>query len=179
MRANLKGLIITCFLSLLVTLLLLPNKNSPVIEAIDYPTDSAVETSICDTNTKTTNSEANNFYEITVEAENSFEATIVYDEFENRNFIITVYTPYSDNGRWGYNTATMVKSQHLKTCAVDPNVIPLGSTVEINGLTLKAVDTGSEVKGCKIDIFYDGSDEDARRWLENEFGTSHTIKIIN
>lgn len=90
---------------------------------------------------------------------------------------ITVYTPFSDNGKWGYKTATGVKSKHLQTAAVDPNVIPLSSELNINGLKLKAVDTGSAVKGKVIDIFYDGTYYEAKEWLY-KFGTSHSVEII-
>lgn len=91
-------------------------------------------------------------------------------------FKITVYTPGSDGGSWGYQTATGVRSQHLKTCAVDPKVIPLGSTIYVNGLTLLACDTGSAVKGNVIDIFYDGSDSAACKWV-SDFGTRQEVKI--
>jgi len=89
---------------------------------------------------------------------------------------VTVYTSHSDDSRWGYKTATGVRSTHLATCAVDPGVIPLGSTINLNGLTLKAVDTGSAVKGRVIDIFYDGTDEQARQWLSG-FGTKHNMEV--
>lgn len=84
-------------------------------------------------------------------------------------FRITCYGPHSDGGVWGYSTATGVTSKHLATCAVDPNVIPLGSIIEVNGLTLRAVDVGGGVKGNHIDIFYDGSDAEAAEWLD-DFG---------
>ena len=57
-------------------------------------------------------------------------------------------------------------------------MIPLGSEIEVNGLKLKAVDTGSAVKGNKIDIFYDGTKNEARRWVEEEFGTKHNVYIV-
>lgn len=93
------------------------------------------------------------------------------------SFKITVYTPGSDGGAWGYQTATGVRSQHLSTCAVDPDVIPLGSTIQINGLTLLACDTGSAVQGNVIDIFYDGSDGEACEWVSN-FGTYHNVQKL-
>lgn len=93
----------------------------------------------------------------------------------SKRFRITVYTPYSDNGRWGYATATGAKSSHLRTCAVDPSVIPLGSTINVNGLQLKAVDTGSAVKGNHIDIFFDGSEEEAASWVNNFGDYSYSV----
>lgn len=86
-------------------------------------------------------------------------------------FHITVYVP--DN-KWGYATATGVTSSHLQTCAVDPSVIPLGSTVSVNGLSLLACDTGNKVKGNVIDIFYDGTELEAQQWI-NSFGDYHTV----
>lgn len=88
-------------------------------------------------------------------------------------FQLTVYTPESDGGKWGYRTATGVRSQHLATCAVDPTVIPYGTIIVIggtDGLRLKAVDCGSGVKGKQIDIFFDGTERHALQWLMDEFG---------
>lgn len=89
-------------------------------------------------------------------------------------FRITVYTPYCDGGVWGYQTATGVESKSLRTCAVDPSVIPLGTTILVDGICLKAVDTGSAVKGKVIDIFYDGTIEEAKEWL-SQVGTVHEV----
>lgn len=86
-------------------------------------------------------------------------------------FRLTVYTPYED--KYGYQTATGERSQHLMTCAVDPDVIPYGSTVIIggkDGLRLKAIDCGSKVNGKHIDIFFDGSEEGGIEWLTENYG---------
>lgn len=91
-------------------------------------------------------------------------------------FKITVYTPYSDNGVWGYQTSSGEQSKHLRTCAVDPNILPLGSVVVVNGLTLKCVDTGGAVKGNVIDIFFDGTEAEAREWI-SEFGESAEVRL--
>lgn len=40
-----------------------------------------------------------------------------------------------------------------RTIAVDPNVIPLGSTVLINGKEYIAEDIGGAIKGNVIDLF--------------------------
>ena len=81
---------------------------------------------------------------------------------------ITVYTPHCDGGVWGYATATGARSEHLATCAVDPSVIPLGTVLEVGGLRVTAVDTGSAVKGKVIDVFYDGRTKDALGWLRQQ-----------
>lgn len=90
---------------------------------------------------------------------------------------VTVYTPYCDGGVWGYQTATGASSEHLATCAVDPDVIPLGSLVKVNGLELMAVDTGSAVKGEVIDVFWDGDIGSAQEWLLT-FGTQHDAEVV-
>ena len=50
-----------------------------------------------------------------------------------------------------------------RTIAVDPDVIPLGSKVVLNGQEYVAEDTGSGVKGNHIDIYFD-SHEAALDW---------------
>lgn len=96
-------------------------------------------------------------------------------------FKLTFYTPHDD--KWGYQTATGVRSEHLKTCAVDPKVIPYGSVLQITGsngqtLTLKAVDCGSAIKGNKIDIFWDGDTQSGYDWMA-KFGTTHEVYKVN
>lgn len=50
-----------------------------------------------------------------------------------------------------------------RTVSVDPRVIPLGSTVCINGHNYIAEDTGSAVKGNIIDMYFD-SHQEALNW---------------
>ena|GEM_PF-1803607 len=50
-------------------------------------------------------------------------------------------------------TATGTIATPNRTIAVDPNIIPLGSMVVINGQTYIAEDTGGGIQGYKIDIF--------------------------
>ena len=95
-------------------------------------------------------------------------------------FSLTFYTPYEDS--YGYRTSTGVRSQHLKTCAVDPRVIPYGSVIQITGnngkvLTLKAVDCGGGIKGNKIDIFFDGGQREGYAFME-EFGEIHSVYLL-
>lgn len=48
---------------------------------------------------------------------------------------------------------TVPRSSH--TVAVDPDVIPLGSKIEIDGVVYLAEDTGKKIKGNVIDIYFD------------------------
>lgn len=58
-------------------------------------------------------------------------------------------------GKWaGGPTASGVMPQQGRTIAVDPKVIPLGAKVVIDGHTYTAEDTGSAIKGNKIDLYF-------------------------
>jgi 3D (Asp-Asp-Asp) domain-containing protein len=56
-------------------------------------------------------------------------------------------------------TASGVKAKANHTIAVDRKVIPLGTTILINGKEYVAEDTGSAIKGNKIDIYFDSHEE--------------------
>ena len=62
-------------------------------------------------------------------------------------------------------TATGTKVQANRTIAVDPNVIPLGSSVIIDGQTYTYVaeDTGGGIKGNKIDMYFP-THQEALNW---------------
>ena len=60
-------------------------------------------------------------------------------------------------------TATGVKATANRTIAVDPNVIPLGSTVLIDGKAYVAEDTGGSIKGNRIDMYF-ASHQEALNW---------------
>ena len=66
-------------------------------------------------------------------------------------FVITYYWPGED--QYGKLTSTGSIAQEGKTIAVDPTVIPYGSTIKINGNEYLAEDCGGAIKGSKIDIF--------------------------
>lgn len=60
----------------------------------------------------------------------------------------------------GHNTATGAKPKAGFTVAVDPSVIPLGTMLYVDGYGYcKAQDTGSAIKGNKIDLFFDSENE--------------------
>jgi len=69
-------------------------------------------------------------------------------------------------------TASGSKVKENFTIAVDPEVIPLGSLVYIEGLGIrKAEDTGSAIKGKKIDVYI----PDLKEALE--FGVKKNVKV--
>lgn len=70
-------------------------------------------------------------------------------------------------------TYSGVKAEEGRTVAVDPDVIPLGSTVYIEGIGLrKAEDTGSAIKGAKIDVFMDDLSQ------AQVFGVKKNVKVF-
>ena len=56
-------------------------------------------------------------------------------------------------------TATGTKATAGRTIAVDPKIIPLGSTVIINDKEYIAEDTGGGIRGYKVDIYFDSHEE--------------------
>ena len=71
-------------------------------------------------------------------------------------FVITAYCPcqkccgeYAD----GYTASGTVATEG-RTCAVDPEIIPLGTEVEIDGVKYVAEDVGGAIKGNRIDICF-------------------------
>jgi 3D (Asp-Asp-Asp) domain-containing protein len=63
-------------------------------------------------------------------------------------------------GRWAYYQGGGWTSLHTRatpghTAAVDPKVIPLGSRLWVEGIgVLVAEDTGSAIKGKRVDVFF-------------------------
>jgi uncharacterized protein YabE (DUF348 family) len=90
--------------------------------------------------------------------------------------ISTAYTAYcngcSGTTANGYNLRS---NPNAKVIAVDPNVIPLGSKVYVDGYGYAvAADTGGAIKGHKIDVFF--SDKSAAyRWGRKQI----KIKILD
>lgn len=69
-------------------------------------------------------------------------------------FLLTGYDDcYECQEEWVGTTALGVAPQVNHTIAVDPNIIPLGSHVMINGIEYVAEDVGGGVNGNHIDIF--------------------------
>lgn len=94
------------------------------------------------------------------------------------HFTLTAYTAGPEStgkspGHPAYGiTASGKKVQPGVTVAADPNVIPLGSTVYIEGIGQRVVhDTGGAIKGNKIDVYIPDLSE-ARR-----FGVKNGVKV--
>ncbi|MGC4045718.1 MAG: 3D domain-containing protein [Armatimonas sp.] len=74
-------------------------------------------------------------------------------------------TAYSNagNGPWGNRTATGDRCRR-GVVAVDPRVIPMGTRLYVEGYgECVALDTGSAIKGMRIDLFMDRESE-CNRW---------------
>lgn len=95
---------------------------------------------------------------------------------EWETFIATAYTA-NCKGCSGitYTGINLHNNPNAKVVAVDPNLIPLGSKVEIKGYgTYLAADIGGAIKGRKIDIFV------PNKATANRFGIkSVQIRILN
>jgi 3D (Asp-Asp-Asp) domain-containing protein len=75
-------------------------------------------------------------------------------------FKITAYTHGEPGDHWGLLTASGENVKEGRTIAVDPDVIPLGSIVKIEGVGERvAVDVGGLVKGKHIDLYFDSKEE--------------------
>lgn len=64
------------------------------------------------------------------------------------------------------------KAEEGRTIAVDPSVIPIGTTVFIDGIGIRtAEDTGSAVRGARIDVFMNDLDQ------AMNFGVKKNVKV--
>lgn len=95
-----------------------------------------------------------------------YEEPVYTPEYEGSTinlgtFTLTAYCHcYSCNGEWAYGpTATGTMPQAGRTIAVDPNVIPYGTRVLINGNVYVAEDCGGGIIGNRIDVFFDSHSE--------------------
>lgn len=79
------------------------------------------------------------------------------------NYGIMKCTAYCDcpecSSGYGRHTHSGATAEAGRTIAVDPDVIDIGSKVEIEGQIYVAEDVGSAVQGDHIDIFFDSHDE--------------------
>lgn len=94
------------------------------------------------------------------------------------NFTLTAYTAGPEStgkrpGDPGYGiTASGAKVKPGVTIAADPRIIPMGSTVYIEGIGTRVVqDTGSAIKGHRIDIYIPDLSE------ARQFGVKKDVKV--
>ncbi|MBW6411108.1 3D domain-containing protein [Clostridium weizhouense] len=81
-------------------------------------------------------------------------------DIKYRKKISCIATAYSGHGTTATGRKPVRNSGGLSTIAVDPSVIPLGSKVYIEGYGYAiAADTGSAIKGNKIDLYLNSSSE--------------------
>jgi uncharacterized protein YabE (DUF348 family) len=97
---------------------------------------------------------------------------------DGREFYVssTAYTG-SCNGCSGLTSTgiNLHANPNVKVIAVDPSIIPLGTKVHVEGYGYAvAADTGSAIKGNKIDVFF-SSKSDAYRWGRKQV----KVKILN
>ena len=87
---------------------------------------------------------------------------------------VTAYCPCEECcGKWADGLTATGLPAGLGIVAVDPDVIPLGSTVVINGQRYLAADTGGAVRGFHVDICLSAHQEAV------EFGVqSETVWIL-
>ncbi|OBZ15436.1 hypothetical protein A8L34_29195 [Bacillus sp. FJAT-27264] len=109
------------------------------------------------TTSKTANA-ANTTKSTKTSAKSSNVATKSGVNFEYKKLIKNVsMTAYSsEEPGIGTRTASGTRVTEGRTIAVDPNVIPIGWWVYIEGLGFRrAEDTGGAIKGNKVDVYYD------------------------
>lgn len=84
---------------------------------------------------------------------------------QEQTFTVTAYCPcekccgaYAN----GY-TATGAKATQGVTIAADPDVLPMGTEIDLDGHTYTVQDTGGAIAGNRLDLYFDNH-EDALRW---------------
>lgn len=93
---------------------------------------------------------------------------VSHDEPQWQTFEATAYTAFCNTGcigitRTGYDVRNTIHKDGLRIIAVDPNVIPLHSLVEIDTgsrlIEAIALDIGGAIKGNRLDLLMETKDE--------------------
>ena len=122
-----------------------------------------------------------NLDEVSVEVNNEKPTEVKEQYISLGEFKLTAYCPCSKCcGQWANNRpngivygATGEELKEEYSIAVDPNVIPYGTEVVINGNTYKAQDCGGAIKGNRIDVYFNNH-QDAL-----DFGVQYAQVYIN
>lgn len=108
-----------------------------------------------------------------VETDEIVEEVEETKETEPIMFKVTAYCPcVKCCGKSDGITATGVKAKQGRTIAVDPKYIPYGTKIIINGNTYIAEDCGGNIKGNRLDIYFDSHQEALA------FGVQHLEGVI-
>lgn len=107
---------------------------------------------------------------------------IKVNQTEPMNMTTTAYTAGPEStgkkpGGKGYGITFTGTKAKVGVCAVDPNYVPLGSSLYVEGYGYcRAEDKGSAVKGYHVDVFMDGvnealrfGNEQRKVWILNDF----------
>ena len=84
---------------------------------------------------------------------------------QERIFTVTAYCPCEKccGAHANGYTATGEKAIQGVTIAADPDVLPMGTKIELDGHTYTVQDTGGAIAGYRLDLYFD-SHEDALQW---------------
>lgn len=113
--------------------------------------------------------------------EETVEAPEVETEEQTMNVTVYAYCPCSicNTARWKGMVSTgkrmkAILAEGKNICAADPDIIPLGSTIEYDGVEYYVCDTGSRIKGKTINILL------KNHKMVREFGVkkNQTITLI-
>lgn len=120
---------------------------------------------VADANTQPVETPTVKVKPVVKEAEVDIPEEPIIERIDLGEFKVTAYCPCSACcGDWADGlTYTETVATESRTIAVDPEVIPLGSTVEINGSEYIAEDIGGAIKDNRIDVFFN-SHQDALEW---------------
>ena len=147
---------------------------------LEIPLTEETENNIIDNSTVKTSQKSKEEINTTTEKTEVIysKETLNFDTtgWANIDVVITAYCPCSKcNGNYvGQPTASGTPLVVGRTIAVDPKVIPLGSYVVIDGHTYVAEDTGSGIKGARIDLLF-ATHEEALEWGRQ----NRTVKVSN
>ncbi len=86
-----------------------------------------------------------------------YTMTVIVSAYCNEKY------PHICNNGYPYITATGTQPKVGRTIAVDPDMIPLGTKVEIDGIIYIAEDTGGSIIGNRIDLLLE-THEQALQW---------------